>query len=92
MKIAIITGASSGMGKEFVKELDRREDFDEIWTIARREDRLLALQSEVKAKIRPICLDLTNTDSIETLKNLLEEEKPEVKVLVAASGFGKFKA
>ena len=92
MKIAIVTGASSGMGKEFVKELDRREDFDEIWTVARREDRLLALQSEVKARIRPICLDLSKTESIDRLRVLLEEEKPEVAVLVAASGFGKFKA
>ena len=44
MKIAVITGTSSGMGREFVYALDRDEEFDELWVIARREERLLALQ------------------------------------------------
>lgn len=92
MKIAIVTGASSGMGREFVKELDRREQFDEIWTIARRKDRLEQLTTEIRSKLRPIALDLTKESSIETLRELLEAEKPEVAVLVCASGFGKFKA
>ena len=39
MKIAIITGASSGMGREFVLELDKSESFDELWVIARRKGR-----------------------------------------------------
>ena len=43
MKIAEITGASSGMGREFVLQLDRSEDFDEIWVIARRKERLESL-------------------------------------------------
>ena len=34
MKIAVVTGASSGMGKDFVLQLDRDEQFDEIWVIA----------------------------------------------------------
>ena len=58
MRIAIITGASSGMGREFVKQIDRAESFDEIWVIARREDRLRELTGECKNKIRPIPLDL----------------------------------
>ena len=44
MKIAVITGASSGMGREFVLQLSRREQFDEIWVIARRKERLEALK------------------------------------------------
>ena len=58
MNIAIISGASSGMGKDFVIGADKRYEFDEIWVIARREDRLLALQKDVKAKIVPLALDL----------------------------------
>ena len=92
MKIAIVTGASSGMGREFVKELDLRGDLDEIWAIARREDRLTALAGEIRTVLRPISLDLTDTESIERLREMLEKENPEVKVLVCASGFGKFKA
>lgn len=90
MKIAVITGASSGMGKEFVVQLDREKKFDEIWVIARRLDRLEALQSEVSTKIRPISLDLTKEESIEEYRALLEKEKPVVDVLVNASGFGRF--
>ena len=51
MKIAVITGASSGMGREFVYALDRDEEFDELWVIARREDRLRELQSKCRSAI-----------------------------------------
>ncbi|MBE6602289.1 MAG: SDR family NAD(P)-dependent oxidoreductase [Ruminococcaceae bacterium] len=90
MKIAVITGASSGMGKEFVVQLAREKSFDEIWVIARRLDRLEALQSEVSTKIRPISLDLTKEESIAEYSAMLEREKPVVDVMVNASGFGRF--
>ena len=92
MKIAVITGASSGMGREFVIQLDRQQSFDEIWVIARRRDRLEALQQDVKSKIRPVCLDLTKEESVTEYQKLLEEYQPEVAVLVNASGFGRFAA
>ena len=45
MKIAIVTGASSGMGKEMIIQIaDRFGGIDEIWAIARREDRLKSLK------------------------------------------------
>ena len=90
MKIAVITGASSGMGREFVLQLSREKQFDEIWVIARRTDRLESLQNEVQTKIRPISLDLTREESIKEYQALLEREKPTVDVLVNASGFGRF--
>ena len=90
MKIAVITGASSGMGREFVLQLSQEKQFDEIWVIARRTDRLQSLQNEVKTKIRPISLDLTREESIAEYGRLLEAEKPEVDVLVNASGVGRF--
>ena len=55
LKIAIVTGASSGIGREFVKLLDKElMSLDEIWVIARREDRLKALAKEVRTKLVPI--------------------------------------
>lgn len=90
MKIAVITGASSGMGKEFVLQLSREKQFDEIWVIARRTERLAALQDEVNTRIRPISLDLTREESIAEYRALLEREKPTVDVLVNASGVGRF--
>lgn len=99
MNIAIVTGASSGMGRDFVHALDNLEKyvskknvmkFDEIWVIARRENRLVELQENVKSKLRILPFDLTKKESILEIKKLLEEKKPVVKFLVNASGFGKF--
>ena len=90
MRIAIVTGASSGMGREFVKQVSKKEKFDEIWVIARRKEALESLKKEVKAKVRPITLDLQNPESFETYKKLLEEEKPEVALLANIAGYGKF--
>ena len=90
MKIAVITGASSGMGREFVLQISREKQLDEIWVIARRTDRLESLAGEVNTKIRPISLDLTREESIAEYQALLEAEKPVVEVLVNASGVGRF--
>jgi short-subunit dehydrogenase len=90
MRIAIVTGASSGMGREFVKQVSKKEKFDEIWVIARRKEALESLKKEVKAKIRPITLDLQNPESFDTYKKLLAEEKPEVALLANIAGYGKF--
>ena len=90
MKIAIVTGASSGMGREFVMQLENYVTADEIWVIARRREALEALTGKTKATLRPIPLDLCEKDSFETLSALLEAEKPEVSLLVNAAGFGKF--
>ena len=91
MRIAVVTGASSGMGKEFVLQISRTEKLDEIWVIARRTDRLEELKKEIPdTVIRPISLDLTKAESIEAYRAMLEAEKPDVAILMNASGFGKF--
>lgn len=46
-KIAVITGASSGMGKRFAETVDRYGTFDEVWVIARHEAQLEALRATV---------------------------------------------
>lgn len=90
MNIAIVTGASSGMGKEFALQLKSYVAVDEIWVIARREEALKALQTEISVPVRPVVLDLCREDSFDTLAALLEAEKPNIKLLVNAAGFGKF--
>ena len=89
MKIAIVTGASSGMGREFVRQLSEYVQVDAIWAIARRTEALEALKAEVPVPVRPISLDLLQEDSFQTVRQLLETEKPDVKLLVNAAGFGK---
>lgn len=90
MKIAVISGASSGMGREFVYALDEQRRFDEIWVIARREQRLMELKEKCRTKIRPIVLDLEKRESFDIYHSLLEEHKPEISVLVNAAGHGLF--
>lgn len=90
MDIAVITGASSGMGREFVYALDKQQPFDEIWVIARREERLCQLQDKCRAKVRPIVLDLEKRESFDVYAALLEEHKPVIRVLVNAAGHGLF--
>jgi len=90
MRIAVITGASSGMGREFVYAFDKQEEFDEIWVIARRAERLEELQEHCRNKIRPIALDLGKRENFKVYKELLEQEQPKVAVLVNAAGFGLF--
>lgn len=90
MKIAVVTGASSGMGREFVYALDREYELDEIWVIARRKDKLEELQSECNTTVRPLELDLLKRESFHTYQALLEELQPEIHFLVNAAGFGLF--
>ena len=92
MNIAIVTGASSGMGREFVLQLGSYVQVDEIWAIARREAALEELKKETGVPVRGIPLDLLKEESFTTLRAMLEAEKPNVRLLVNAAGFGKFGA
>ena len=92
MIIAIVTGASSGMGREFVLQLPNFVQVDEIWAIARRADALESLKTATSVPVRPISADLCKDESFDNLTQLLEAEKPNVRLLVNAAGFGKFGA
>ena len=92
MNIAIVTGASSGMGREFVKQLSAWVRVDEIWAIARRADALEELKAETDVPVRPVPMDLLDPTSFEKLEALLTDEKPVISLLVNAAGFGKFGA
>lgn len=92
MRIAVFTGASSGMGREFARRICNSQSFDEVWVIARRADRLEALKSELPCEVRCLPLDLTKRESLDEYKALLEKYSPEVGVLVNAGGYGKFGA
>ena len=89
-KIAVITGASSGIGKKFAELLETYDTFEEIWVIARRLERLEELKNQIPFPLRPIALDLSDTASYETYAALLASEDPEIALLINCSGFGKF--
>lgn len=90
MKIAVVTGASSGLGREFARQISARySKFDEIWLIARRTERLEEIADEIKLTSRVISLDLSSKDELMALKELLEENAPDIKLLVNCAGYGK---
>ena len=92
MKIAVITGASSGIGRQFALDADRNERFDEIWLIARDRAKLTRTADMMRTKTRVIPLDLAEHESIDSLYRLLGEMQPEIEILVNAAGFGKIGA
>lgn len=89
MKIAIVTGASSGIGREFAERIGNSEKLDEIWVIARRSERLEELKNTIKIPVVPISLDLTDDGDMEKYKRRLIDTNPDVRVLVNAAGYGR---
>ncbi len=89
-KIAIITGASSGLGREFVNIINKKKSIQEIWAIARRQDKLDALKDEIGSKVRPISMDLSDLSQIKTLGQMLSESDVQICYLINNAGYGKF--
>lgn len=88
--IIVITGASSGIGKEFAVLLDKTVKADEIWAIARRKEKLDELSSILKTPVKSISLDLSCTANVNVYAEILRQENVNVKMLVNCSGYGKF--
>ena len=90
MKVAIITGASSGLGEEFALQMTQHfTDIDQVWLIARRKEKLEALAgklADVQAVVLP--LDLCDPSSFTALADKLAAEKPDVRLLINNAGIG----
>lgn len=87
--IIVVTGASSGMGKEFVKQIDQRfPKVDEIWLIARRKDVLQELAKCCNHTCKVLALDLCNKQAQDEIKDLLASEAVQITLLVNSAGYG----
>lgn len=87
-KIAILTGATGGLGREFLKQI-LNEEIDEVWAIARNEQKLLELRKEHGEKIIPMSIDLSDMKGIKQIENMLEENKPHVEYLINNAGIAR---
>ena len=84
--IAIVTGASSGLGAELVRLLctGKFGPVDEVWAVARHAEKTDPL-------VRPFALDLTDPASFDVLEAALAETPgARVALLVNNAGFGTF--
>lgn len=90
MKIAIITGASSGIGKEFASQIaSKYKKMDEIWLIARRKTVLEDISKDLKIPVRIIAMDISVESDLNDFSAMLNEVKPDIKLLVNSAGVGK---
>ena len=90
MKIAIITGASAGLGEELLKQAVLRfPAVEEFWLVARSREKLEALAASLPQKrFRVLPLDLCREESFETLRLALAEAKPALRLLINNAGCG----
>ena len=89
MNVIIITGASSGMGWEFARQLDQGlRTIEEFWLIARRGERLKILSEGLRHKTRIFAMDLTDSVQLDTFQRTLERERPVIRMLINSSGYG----
>ena len=91
MSLAIITGASSGIGAEFARQLCR-EGVDEFWFVARRKENMISLGDSLGVKYSVIEADLGTSEGVAAVRHRLEEDTPEVGYLINCAGFGTFGA
>jgi short-subunit dehydrogenase len=84
-KVALITGASAGLGVEFARQLSKRGH--RLVLAARRKDRLEALAKEL-GNARAIAIDLSKSGSAAKLLADLDAAGEQVEILVNNAGFG----
>jgi len=87
-RTAIITGASGGLGKEFVA-LMASEKIDEIWCVARNIQKFNMIKEEYGDKITPFSFDLSKPESITSIREILKKEQPVIAYLINNAGIGE---
>ena len=93
MRIAVITGASSGISREFARQIPRLyQSLDELWVVARRTDRLKELVKESEVPVRIFDGDMMRDYIFSRIEKELERYSADIRMLVNAAGYGKIGA
>ncbi len=89
MNIIVITGASSGIGREFARQMDNHFGrIDEFWLVARSRDRLEALAGTLKHRTRIFAMDITEKESLDRLEDTALRHNAAVRMLINCAGYG----
>lgn len=88
MSIAVITGASSGLGVCYVEAVTKLfPEINELWLIARREERMQEVAQKYPNKHCVIIpMDMADMSSYKLLEQRLKSEKAHIKVLINDAG------
>ena len=96
-RIAVVTGASSGLGMEFARQISQKYDYDELWLVARRAERLETLSVQLstdKKRVRPVPMDISGMDGVHHFASFLKNEAAgdslEIGLFVNNAGFGTY--
>lgn len=90
MRIAVVTGASSGIGREFALQIPRLyKNLDELWVVARRTECLEDLKRRLSLPVRIFDGDLKRDYIFERIEKELGRRQADVRMLVNSAGFGK---
>ena len=85
-RIAIITGATGGIGRVFVKKISQMDDLDEVWAVGRDKEKLDKLAGEDQ-KVVPIEADL-GSEGVGLIRDLITANAPDIRLLVNNAGTG----
>ena len=90
-KIAVITGASSGLGAEFALQISHNYQsfFDELWLVARRKENLDKIAEQLSSisqekKIKTISLDLSGKNGVNALNDIFIAEKQKLEAEIGS--------
>lgn len=98
-KIIIITGASSGMGAEFARQVYAKKSYDnhEMWLFAREEDKLVEFAATLSGRyitIRTFAMDLAGAAGAQRVREIIDAESKNgkfvVDLLINNAGFGTY--
>lgn len=87
-KIALVTGASSGIGRDMARDLASRGY--NLILVARDQQKLEELQKELEVEITTICMDLSDSENCKNLHKQVKEQFGNVDIVINNAGFGEF--
>lgn len=89
MNIILITGASSGIGREFARQMDKAfHTIDAFWLVARSETGLRETESMLSHPCRLFSMDITIEENLSELEQKLRQADAQVRMLINCAGYG----
>ena len=85
-RIAVITGATGGIGAKFTEKICQIDDIDEVWAVGRNKDKLASLCAG-NPKVRAVEADLAS-DGVFVMEGLIRSESPDIRILINNAGTG----